>query len=550
MADIYHGDNVEVQERLLQMPERSQNSTSEEEEEDDIISNTIGKYGKWQFLLTFILALVNIPCTWHIFVPIFHAREMKFICVQPPGSCQTIDSCQVSIESVGNSSCSVDSNITLVKCENWRFLGEGVTITSEFDLVCDRKSLINLAEMMFLAGVALGGLVSGIISDKYGRKRTLLASIFIQCTIGTTIAFAPWFELYVALRCILGFFSVSVVFSGFVLTIELVGGHWRTISGISYLFPVALGYCTIAGMAYVLQDWRHLQIAVSLPGTAFLFLWWFIPESPRWLLALGKTKEVIQILERAAKFNNKPLPANLEKSLVPVQKMDQTENHNVGVLDLFKNAAMRKKTLILFLIWFGVYLVYYGLVLNLGNLGGDLYVNSCLTGLVEVPAVALSILILIKGGRRWPLALTMILSGIFAGLAIPVSWISDDLQWLITTFMMTSKFCVSSSNVIMPVYTAELYPTIIRNIGVGAANVPAGVALMLVPYLFELAFIDRSVPLLVITIIGVVGGASVLFLPETGVQPLPDTLDGNQATRMSIASANGDVKKINNNHRV
>lgn len=109
-----------------------------------------------------------------------------------------------------------------------------------------------------------------------------------------------------------------------------------------------------------------------------------------------------------------------------------------------------------------------------------------MSGIVEVPAVALSILFLKRGGRRWPLSLTMIVSGIFACLAIPVSWISDDLQWLITTFMMTSKFCISSSNVIMPVYTAELYPTIIRNIGVGAANVPAGIALMLVPYLWEL----------------------------------------------------------------
>lgn len=35
----------------------------------------------------------------------------------------------------------------------------------------------------------------------------------------------------------------------------------------------------------------------------------------------------------------------------------------------------------------------------------------------------------------------------------------------------------------MPVYTAELYPTAIRNAGVGACNVAAGVALIIVPYL-------------------------------------------------------------------
>lgn len=36
----------------------------------------------------------------------------------------------------------------------------------QWDLVCSRESLKNVAEMTFLAGVALGGLVSGMVSDK------------------------------------------------------------------------------------------------------------------------------------------------------------------------------------------------------------------------------------------------------------------------------------------------------------------------------------------------------------------------------------------------
>lgn len=85
---------------------------------------------------------------------------------------------------------------------------------------------------------------------------------------------------------------------------------------------------------------------------------------------------MIEILERAAKFNNKSLPPNLDKLLVPVLTLDQKENRNVGVKDLFNTVAMRSRTFILFLIWFGVYLVYYGLELNLSNIGGDLYINT------------------------------------------------------------------------------------------------------------------------------------------------------------------------------
>lgn len=48
------------------------------------------------------------------------------------------------------------------------------------------------------------------------------------------------------------------------------------------------------------------------------------------------------------------------------------------------------------------------------------------------------------------------------------------------------KFTISAGNTIMPVYTAELYPTQMRNAGVGACNVSAGLALILTPYLSEL----------------------------------------------------------------
>lgn len=180
--------------------------------------------------------------------------------------------------------------------------------------------------------------------------------------------------MYFILRAALGFISVSVVFSGFVLSIELVGGHWRTVSGISYLFPVSLSYITIAGMGWLLRDWRQLQLAISLPGIFFLALWWVLPESPRWLLAMGRTQEVLAILQKAAHFNGRDLPINIDKQLLPTETDEKTES--VNVMDLFKTRQMRKKTLLLFVIWFSVYLVYYGLVLNLGNIGGDLYINS------------------------------------------------------------------------------------------------------------------------------------------------------------------------------
>lgn len=103
-----------------------------------------------------------------------------------------------------------------------------------------------------------------------------------------------------------------------------------------------------------------------------------MPESPRWLLAVGKTQEVYTVLEKAARFNNRQLPKNFDR-LLQQQVIEEECGENVTVLDLFKTSQMRRKTLSLFLIWFSVYLVYYGLVLNLANIGGNLYVNSVST---------------------------------------------------------------------------------------------------------------------------------------------------------------------------
>ncbi|KAF5273455.1 hypothetical protein FQA39_LY07472 [Lamprigera yunnana] len=519
------------------------------EEEDDVISKCIGTYGRWQLRLTFLISLVNVMCTWHIFAFTFQAADKTVWCARPKfveeidpqiwiNYTQPVDHC--SILDVSELNSSVYTNIAninkvttnIIPCDKWEFEPNGKTIIEDFNLVCSRKHFVNIAETSFLAGVAMGGLVGGIISDRYGRKRTLMTCVFFQALLGTIIAVTPWFEMYVVLRALLGFISVAVVFSAFVLTVELVGGIWRTISGVSYLFPVAVSYMTISGIAYLVRDWRHLQLAISLPGFLFLALNWTIPESPLWLLAMGRTQEVVTILQRAAKVNGKQLPQNLDKQLLTEPDM-QTEQ--AGVLDLFKTPRLRRTTFLLCIIWFVYYLLYYGIVLNLGNIGGDLYLNSTISGAVEIPAIAITIPILLKVGKRWPLCLTILIAGIACLLIVPMPYIYPE-QWIITTLAMLGKFSVSSTNVMAPIFTAELYPTTIRNIGVGASNVSAGIALILVPYLWELKGIHQSVPMTLLGICAMIGGLTVLFLPDTGNEPLDATIkQQNSERRMSSA---------------
>lgn len=76
-----------------------------------------------------------------------------------------------------------------------------------------------------------------------------------------------------ALRVIIGFASMTVTVVSFVLVVELVSGQWRTIIGILNILPVAITYVLSAGLAYLIRDWRHLQLVISWPWLIMLSIW-------------------------------------------------------------------------------------------------------------------------------------------------------------------------------------------------------------------------------------------------------------------------------------
>lgn len=162
------------------------------------------------------------------------------------------------------------------KCSKWEFADDdelGATWTSEWDLVCDKDYLKLLAEMFFLIGVATGGILSGVLSDKFGRKKMLFISAVLQSIFGLALYFVESFEVYVVLRALLGLVSVSVTYAGLILAIEYVDGVWRTLAGMYNLFPLPISYIIISGIAYLTQDHKNLQLCIGLPG-AFLCLLW------------------------------------------------------------------------------------------------------------------------------------------------------------------------------------------------------------------------------------------------------------------------------------
>lgn len=118
----------------------SNDKKKQPDEEEDIVSTAIGEFGRWQLLMTFLLSLFNIPCTWHIFAPTFHAAERYTWCARPEkfrsydvskwkNYTQPIDHCSIfnlsGVEMPSLPYLRNNSEISLIPCTEWEFAGEG-----------------------------------------------------------------------------------------------------------------------------------------------------------------------------------------------------------------------------------------------------------------------------------------------------------------------------------------------------------------------------------------------------------------------------------------
>ncbi|XP_047025116.1 organic cation transporter protein-like isoform X1 [Helicoverpa zea] len=534
--------------------EKNQVSSPVEDDGPDVVSTIIGKYGRWQLLMTFLLSLFSLPCTFHIYLPTFTMKDTTFWCrrpanlsslplsawinySQPHGGCtvRTLTS-DVTVESILNHTAPLLDSFQ--KCTEFGYDRSevGSTIISEWNLVCDRAHLTSLAEVMFLVGVGIGGVVGGWISDRFGRKRILMSMMVAQSSLAILALLVRSFVQYVVVRLIMGFVSVSVVYAAFVLSVELVGGKWVTIAGVCNFFWLPLAYLIVTLLSLVLPNWRDLQLSLSIPGCLLLALWFVLPESPRWLLSMGKTQEAKVILEKAAKINKREFPADIDKLLLLHKPEETSELPRVAMLF---TGVLRKRTICLFLSWFCMTIAYYGLLLNIGNFNlGNLHVTSMILAVVEIPAVAISIPILLKAGRRIPIFISMLTCGL-ACVASEIFSIALNDDWIQIACLMIGKFSIGATNMMMPIFTVELYPTVVRNLGVGASQIAAGLGLICIPYLWKLSILSKHLPMLTIAALAAIGGAIILLLSGTSSQQQEEPVTDKKKPTYDSSPRNG-----------
>ncbi|KAJ8408771.1 hypothetical protein AAFF_G00245890 [Aldrovandia affinis] len=299
----------------------------------------LGKWGRFQQIVFFLLCTSTIPNGFSAFSIIFLGESPLHHCLIPERANISDQWHKVSIPTqvvngvTERSRCSrykldlisnfsalnlvpgKDVNLSHVPLEGcidgWIYSNTTYqsTIVTEFDLVCSDEWKQPFTSSIYFLGVLCGSFFSGQLSDRFGRKPVLFMTMAVQTLFTFVQVFSPSWEVFSLLFFIVGLGQISNYVAAFVLGTEILTGSVRVLYsslGVGVFF--AIGYMILPIIAYFLRDWRKLLVAMSVPGLIYIPLWWFIPESPRWLLSQGRVEEAEAILRDAARRNGVTAP--------------------------------------------------------------------------------------------------------------------------------------------------------------------------------------------------------------------------------------------------
>lgn len=376
-----------------------------------------------------------------------------------------------------------------------------------------------MVSMVFI-GFSLGNLISGRIGDGYGRRPAILLA-YLMIGIFGLLTSSAWsstsmvmFRFGVGVGCGIGFPAVyslmpevcptkirgmlSSLMIGFMPLGELFAA--LVLLWVDPYLNKTRGHCEL-GIQMITADetcsWRSLCAYSALPAFFFFILsYFFLPESPHFLAVNGREEELEQVMERMRWLNGPPREEKQEAGeTTPLMRSSTTLEETIShsFLDVLRHLIVgsyyRTTTLFLFLAHmckdfsvFGLTYVFPQYFLSLENVAPA--VQLTIIASLAIPGVLIAVAL-----TRYPhighIRCIQILSLCTAVCTLGMFEFAPKLLGIICAYVV--KFLALSYFIVIVVYTAEVFPTAIRNSSVGICVGIGRLGSISAPLLFELS---------------------------------------------------------------
>ncbi|KAM4585505.1 solute carrier family 22 member 7-like [Odontesthes bonariensis] len=413
-----------------------------------------------------------------------------------------------------------------VQCQNgWIYDNSTYksTLVTEWDLVCHRKGMNKATATIFFIGVMIGAPLFGFLSDRFGRRPVLLASYLSSLTFAVLSAFSTSYIMFIIMRLFTGMCLAGISIISITLNVEWCSIERRTFSGVIISLDWTLGNWMLAGIAYCVNEWRMLILAVTSPLILAIIAWRWLPESARWLMAKGKADDAHHYIMKCAEMNNR---SKCVSTITPGTLLEseeaETGDKKYSILDLFRTPNIRNLAICSGIVWYGVAFTYYGISLNITGFGLNPYLTQFIFASIEMPMKIGVYFSLEKIGRRYCEMGALLSTGVCLFVNL---FVSKD-KWVIRTIVaVLGKSMSEASFTIMFLYTTELYPTVVRQNGLGYTSFMARLGVSISPLIMLLEDVWHLLPEATYCAVAVGSSLVALLLPETLNTQLPELIE-------------------------
>ena len=422
---------------------------------------------------------------------------------------------------------------------DWVVIGGAKPFYEQFFHIAHSANLQGWAMSCALMGCLLGAVISGILSDKYGRKRLLIFSAFLFVLSASGTGATSAFNLFILYR-ILGGIGIGLASNLSPMYIAEIApasmrGKFVSLNQLTIVIGILVAQLVNWQIAEPVpvnttgvdilaswngqMGWRWMFWAEIIPASLFFILMFFIPESPRWLAKNGEKEKVEGILSRIggkayAKTEYRSISETLAKETRKVKFKQLLEP---GI----KKVLLIGIVLAAFQQWCGINVIfnYAQEVFEAAGYGvSDTLFNIVITGSVNLIFTFVAIYTVDRLGRR---ALMLLGAGGLAGIyaLMGAAYYFHVTGWVLLLLVISAIACYAMSLApVTWVVLSEIFPNRIRGAAMAVATLSLWAASFVLTFTFPLlnSWLNASGTFWLYGVISILGFLFILKkLPET-----------------------------------